>query len=575
MNLTRPPRSGWLSALVTCCVVALTGCPSNGGDGEPGSGVSGRITYDWLNANSAAEGGVRLDYGGKQARPARRILVEARVAGGQVLTTTTDDDGRFAFPQIEDGAQVNVRAVAALKANAYQPDGVGLETCNGASWDVEVVDNTEGQALWALEREEIKAPTPNANLHAETTHNGSDYVARAGAPFAIADTFVTEIEKICEGDAALVLPHLFANWSPQNRAVGGSPATGAIGTSYYTSGASGNAPNLFILGDEDADTDEYDDHVVAHEFGHFLEDQLYRSDSVGGPHGMGDVLDPRVAFGEGYGNALSAMTFDDPIYVDTNGANQGRGFQLNIDRAPDANDRGVYSEGSAQHVLWRLYEARDGEANSGRFDRIHDILRNRQRPSEALTSLHSFSAYYNEVYGDADGLRALWDDTIATDFDALCAGACSGSGDAADLWDTDNDIGQQYAPTRQYLATVRDAQFWRLYKTLSGTGFAAPGDGHDVTVGSGEAHNRFGAQRWYRYTGTGDAVTVRVNLSSISLCNSDVTDLDLFLRGIIDSNIATDGCPTLGVPGQVDQTYVLVVNSFGEDAPNGFGISVE
>lgn len=575
MPPSRHSRTDLLSAVVLISAVALfTGCP-RGGDGEPGTGVSGRITYDWINARAADEGGIRLDYANRAARPARRIRVEARV-NGQTHVTTTNDEGRFSFPDIDDGATVTLRALTTLQATSQTADAIAPDNCAGASWHVDVVDNTEGQAVWALEGGDFKAPTATADLHAGTAHDGSRYSDRAGGPFAIADTFVTEIEKICEGDPALSLPRLKANWSPLNSATQGNPATGAIGTSYYTSGPTGDDPNLFILGDEDSDTDEYDDHVVAHEFGHFLEDQLYRSDSVGGPHGLGDVLDPRVAFGEGYGNALSAMTFDDPTYVDTNGPAQGRGFQISMSNAPDDNDRGVYSERSVQHVLWQLYEAREpGSSNSGRFDRIHAILRNHQRTSEALTSLHSFSAYYNQVFGDVDGLQGLWSDTLASDYDALCVGACAGTGDTADLWDTDNDLGTQYASTRQYMGDTFDAQFWRLYKTLSGSGFASPGDGHDRTLGSDEAHNRFGAQRWYRYVGTGAPRTVKVNLAQASRCTQDVTDIDLFLRGIIDTNIETDGCPEITVPGAAGENYVLVVNSFGLDADTGYGISIQ
>jgi hypothetical protein len=47
---------------------------------------------------------------------------------------------------------------------------------------------------------------------------------------------------------------------------------------YYTDGG------LFIYGDEDLDTDEYDDHVL-HEWGHHYEDKFSRSDSIGGEHG--------------------------------------------------------------------------------------------------------------------------------------------------------------------------------------------------------------------------------------------------------------------------------------------------
>jgi len=82
---------------------------------------------------------------------------------------------------------------------------------------------------------------------------------------------------------------------------------------------SNGTPVIRILGDENNDTDEYDAHVVVHEFGHYFENSLSRADSIGGPHTQSDRLDARIAFGEGWGNALSGMILDDPVYRDSSG----------------------------------------------------------------------------------------------------------------------------------------------------------------------------------------------------------------------------------------------------------------
>ena len=63
------------------------------------------------------------------------------------------------------------------------------------------------------------------------------------------------------------------------------------------------------------DSDEYDRHIIIHEWGHYFEDKLSRADSIGGPHGLSDRLDFRVAFGEGWGNAISAIITDDVFIV--------------------------------------------------------------------------------------------------------------------------------------------------------------------------------------------------------------------------------------------------------------------
>ena len=109
--------------------------------------------------------------------------------------------------------------------------------------------------------------------------------------------------------------------------------SGAIGSSFFRSIRSNGTVQreIFLLGAEDTDTEEYDRHVIAHEWGHYLEDAFSRSDSVGGPHALGDQLDMRVAFGEGWGNAFSAMVERDPVYKDTLGPAQNTGFYLDVE----------------------------------------------------------------------------------------------------------------------------------------------------------------------------------------------------------------------------------------------------
>src|SRR5690606_27529101 len=115
-------------------------------------------------------------------------------------------------------------------------------------------------------------------------------------------------------------PPLELRWSPKNKTAYGDASLGEIGTTYYGGDA------IYILGDENNDTDEYDRHVILHEWGHYVEMAFSRSDSIGGDHGYSDKLDMRVALSEGFANAFSAMMLDDPSYRDTSGAQQAAGF---------------------------------------------------------------------------------------------------------------------------------------------------------------------------------------------------------------------------------------------------------
>jgi len=111
--------------------------------------------------------------------------------------------------------------------------------------------------------------------------------------------------------------------------------SGLIGTTHFDGDG-----NLYILGDADSDTDEYDDHVIIHEWGHYFEQSFSRADSIGGPHGSGDRLDIRVAFGEGWGNAFSAIATDNPIYLILKGfkANSNWFFQMEIRRVENSGN---------------------------------------------------------------------------------------------------------------------------------------------------------------------------------------------------------------------------------------------
>ncbi len=62
----------------------------------------------------------------------------------------------------------------------------------------------------------------------------------------------------------------------------------------------GPIDSMVILGDAGVDTDEFDAHVIAHEWAHYFEDVMSRSNSEGGAHLLGESLDASLAFSEGF-----------------------------------------------------------------------------------------------------------------------------------------------------------------------------------------------------------------------------------------------------------------------------------
>ncbi len=100
------------------------------------------------------------------------------------------------------------------------------------------------------------------------------------------------------------------------------------GLSFYMQGQS----ELYILGGSDgntktADTDHFDDSVIIHEYGHFLEDRYSQSKSPGGSHNGNFIIDPRLAWSEGWANFLQGAVVtvaggnaaQGKFYIDTTG----------------------------------------------------------------------------------------------------------------------------------------------------------------------------------------------------------------------------------------------------------------
>jgi PKD repeat protein len=370
-------------------VTVSGGTPSN-------VAVNGRVTFERVPFASDPDStlAVGLNYAATFQVPARRIEVDLlRASDRSVLTTTlTDADGRYAV-SAPSSTDVIVRAKALSRVT-----GTGADP---ASWDLRVVNNTNGNALYVLDSGSFSTGTTDVtrNLVATTGWGGfaGTYTGvRAAAPFAVLDTLYSAVQFVIgSGDATIDLPELVAYWSPQNRPSDSfDPAAGNIlTTQYWSANSSGTPPGIYVLGAADNDTDEFDQHVMAHEFQHYLEEALSRTDSVGGSHGLDERLDMRVAFSEGFANAFSAMVLDDPLYRDSFGARQASGFGFDVESG-GASVPGWYNEASVHRIAWDLYDAGNDAADSDAvtigFGPMLDVFRDELRDGVPLTSLFSF-----------------------------------------------------------------------------------------------------------------------------------------------------------------------------------------
>ena len=212
------------------------------------------------------------------------------------------------------------------------------------------------------------------NLNAPSGWGGSSYTGtRAAGPFAILDVAYTSVQTLVAADAAINMPAMQFFWSINNRPAQGNVSDGDIGTSLFT--IVGGVPTVMILGAADTDTDEYDTHVVAHEFGHYFENSLSRSDSIGGSHGSGDRLDMRVAMGEGFGYAFAGIMMQDPNARDSSGAGQSTGFNIDVEENNTTNP-GWFSEASVQSIIYDIYDSAvdSNDVIAAGFQPIYDTL---------------------------------------------------------------------------------------------------------------------------------------------------------------------------------------------------------
>jgi hypothetical protein len=375
--------------------------------------ISGTARYESVPVRA---NGIGLNYSAITAKPIRGATVELLNGTGNTLATTvTDAQGAYSFSTTSNQA-LRVRVRAELKDTT---------PANGM-WDMTVRSNTNGDALYTLDSAQF---TPTASetrdLLAGSGWGGSSYSGvRAAAPFAILDVAYQGLQKVLSASPSINLPAVRLFWSTSNRPAtnpNGSLdlAAGLIGTSHYR--LSGNHA-LYLLGAEDSDTDEYDTHVVEHEFGHYLQSAVSEDDSVGGPHGSSDLLDMRVAFSEGWGNGWSGIALNDPRYFDTLSTDQANGFSFNVSTAPTSN-RGWYSESTAQYLVWSV----NADPNIG-FTPIFNALQ-ALKTEPTLTSLYSFGAAVKAAApGGTAAVNNLWQQQQIFGTDALGTGETNNGG---------------------------------------------------------------------------------------------------------------------------------------------------
>jgi PKD repeat protein len=354
--------------------------------------VGGRITFERVPFSATPDGG--LNYPATIEVPSREIEVELIRSSDQAVlaTTVTDANGNYSF-NANPNTNVMVRAKALSRFTGT--------TARPASWDIRVRNNTNSGALYVLDSSTFNTGVASQTLNLKATTGwgggfaGTYTGTRAAAPFAILDTLYAAGQLvIVQGSNSVQLMPLTAYWSVENVPVDGDVTLGRIGTTaYYAEGTTGIDPGIYVLGAASNDTDEFDQSVIAHEYLHYLEDAISRTDTVGGSHSLDERLDMRVAFSEGFANAFAAMALNDPVYRDSYGTAQSNDFSFNVETR-STSAPGWYNETSVQRIAWDLFDtANDGaDTVSIGFAPMYAVFTSALRDGVPLTSVFPFIA---------------------------------------------------------------------------------------------------------------------------------------------------------------------------------------
>lgn len=362
--------------------------------------VTGRITFVRIPFGTSTFAG--LNYANPQNRPARGVTVRALAAGTttELARTVTGDDGDYAL-NVAAGASVTVEVIAEMVKTGSLP-----------RWNFSVRDLPPPPDPTDPNPPPFPNPLPPTYTYSDgaqfaangSPHNilipsglstmGAATGTRASAPFAILDTYYQAVQLILGANSNIEFPELVADWGVNNLPEDGT---------YFTSA---NVQHMVLTADLSADTDEFDQHVIAHEFGHYIEYNFSRADNIGGTHGIGDKLDPRVAFGEGFGYAFGAIVLNDPItrdsFVDdTLGCpNDQCSSTFNVNTNPSTTPPGTpsgnfgcwCSESSVWSILWDVFDndGETGDAVTLGFTPIWNVLAGPQKDTPAFTTIFSF-----------------------------------------------------------------------------------------------------------------------------------------------------------------------------------------
>ncbi len=344
-------------------------------------------------------------------QPARNALVTVRKASdnARLAEGYTGQDGSFSL-QFEASEEVYVLVTAQGEPGKH----------NHVVRDCPMDDCADGLGNIYGARSANFSPSASGDLGetAITVASGN-----AGA-FNIHDVFVRGAD-FAKANMGRYPPMVIVQWRSGQATAGG--------TSYFT----GENSRIYILGGA-ADTDEFDDPVLLHEYGHYLEHHLSRADSPGGAHD-GSPTDPRLAWGEGYGTYVGCAIADTPLYIDTSAAGasltdvRSAGSEYPAQLNDPKGMKQLLSEHLISQILWTIAMGPDGangKSHTSTFDVLANYFTSFTTPSQgrgvAGVELVDFlDGWFCKQHGDRPFIQGIINETAKFPYDYAGPATCN------------------------------------------------------------------------------------------------------------------------------------------------------
>jgi hypothetical protein len=465
-------------------------------DNLPTQTIAGQAFYQKIDMTDAG-----LDLNHPVMVPIRnaRVEVYSRSKQSVVAVSETDEHGHFDVPA------------------PYEPDLSVRVSSRLRDFSLRVADNTNLNSTYSVS-------TPVDGGRSNSSVAIADRSRISGA-FNILEMVERANETVRAADPAIEPPAMTIYWSTKNTRRSGNIAQGLIGTSYFNV-ANGTA---YILGDRNDDSDEFDDAVIVHEYGHLLAARFSRDDSPGGETHIGDILDPRVAWSEGWANFFSSAVRNDSVWRDGSGANGSNVYRFDLnDKIPAADRPGYWSETSVGTLLWELYQGSDLTRSTG----------------------YSFAQIWN-AFTDLQLDRLVYLPYFLEHFVARNPSSADAVQAVAQLRSID------------FRANVKPSVTMPFPRPIAGNVAAG-----FVDSAASRRTNLMQSAHYWSFTTTGGPVSIRMDVANPELANNaNANDLDVFLK---DMNGRVIERSNKGLSGHSESmslrlpagTYVVEVRSF-------------